>query len=133
MKLTAAFTKAIDDVQGRGVIDKPLVSVVVPAYNEAERIGDSLSQILDLKKRLNQDWEILVVDDGSVDQTREVVQSIGEEVKLLINERNMGKGFSVRRGMLAATGNILLFSDADLSTPISEIKKFWNLIHNKGG
>ncbi len=101
------------------------LSVIIPAYNEEGRLGQSLTKIasyLDAKK-IN--YEIIVVDDGSQDNTANLVNEFGNNrIKLLRNSQNMGKGFSVKRGMLAAKKNYVLFSDADLSTPIEELEKF---------
>ena len=103
------------------------LSVVVPAYNEEERLPTSLSSIETyLKTRALRGYEILVVDDGSTDRTAECVQEFAQahpEVTLLRNGANRGKGFSVRHGMLAAGGDWALVTDADLSAPISELAK----------
>jgi dolichyl-phosphate beta-glucosyltransferase len=108
------------------------LSVIIPAFNEQERIADSMYAIKDYLSAQPYHSEIIVVDDGSHDMTLEVVRCIdiyGKEIKeqdeslLLENIKNVGKGFSVARGMLKARGQIVLFSDADLSTPIEEIEK----------
>ena len=108
------------------------LSVIIPAYNEQERIADSLYIIKDYLSAQNYRSEIIVVDDGSSDLTMEIVKFIdiyGREIKeqdegtLLENIKNVGKGFSVARGMIKARGKVVLFSDADLSTPIEEVEK----------
>lgn len=108
------------------------LSVIIPAYNEQERIADSLYIIKDYLSLQNYRSEIIVVDDGSSDLTMEIVKFIdiyGREIKeqdegtLLENIKNVGKGFSVARGMIKARGKMVLFSDADLSTPIEEVEK----------
>src|SRR5262249_18035052 len=102
------------------------LSVVIPAYNEEGRIGDTLDRILGYLARQTYDAEIIVVDDGSRDGTAEIVTRAGGKappVQLLRNSRNRGKGFSVRVGFLRARGEYVLFSDADLSTPIEEVAK----------
>lgn len=100
------------------------ISIVIPAFNEAFRIGSSLDSMIEYLSRHFERYEILVVDDGSTDRTVEVVEGFsGAPVRCLKNESNRGKGFSVRRGMLAARHDPVLFSDADLSTPIEEIGK----------
>jgi len=102
------------------------LSVVIPAYNEEVRLGYSLPVILDYLNRQSYTWEILVVDDGSSDHTSGVVERVGlPNVRVIRNNPNRGKGFSIRRGMLEAKGQWRLFSDADLSTPIEELDKFW--------
>jgi glycosyltransferase involved in cell wall biosynthesis len=103
------------------------LSVVVPAYNEEQRLPASLTSIETyLQTRPLTDYEILVVDDGSTDGTARCVQEFARDhrnVRLLSNESNRGKGFSVRHGMLASQGAWVLFTDADLSAPISELPK----------
>src|SRR5947209_6486153 len=97
----------------------PYISIVIPAYNEENRIGQSLETVFAFFRREGIDHEIVVVNDGSRDRTADVVASIfrGSEHGVLIdNRQNQGKGFSVRNGMLAARGQYLIFSDADLST-----------------
>lgn len=102
------------------------LSVVVPAYNEEERLGRSLPVILEYLRSQPYTWEIVVVDDGSRDRTSEVARAADcEHVRVVRNEPNRGKGYSIRRGMLEAVGQWRLFSDADLSTPINELDGFW--------
>ena len=102
----------------------PALSVIVPAFNEATRIGPSLGRIVSYLDRLGDPYEVIVVDDGSRDRTRDVVGEVGRDaprVRLLPLERNQGKGAAVRAGVLASSGREVLFSDADLSTPIEEL------------
>jgi dolichyl-phosphate beta-glucosyltransferase len=101
-------------------------SIVLPAYNESERIASTLDRIL--AHAGQQDWqvEIIVVNDGSTDGTPKIVDDYGKKypmLRLLQNPGNRGKGYSVRHGMLHAQGDVLLFSDADLSSPITETDK----------
>lgn len=97
------------------------VSFIIPAYNEAERIGRSLEKALAYFADRDYTWEILVVDDGSRDATPEIVGQFADRgVRLLRQPRNMGKGAAVRRGMLEGKGECRIFSDADFSTPIEE-------------
>jgi dolichyl-phosphate beta-glucosyltransferase len=101
----------------------PFLSVVVPAYNEAQRIGRSLGAIHWYLASKGYTAEVIVVDDGSSDETVNVVAGIIEpwpSFRLLRNESNRGKGYSVRRGVLAARGDYVLFTDADLSAPIDQ-------------
>lgn len=98
--------------------------MVVPAYNEQGRIGESLCKIRDYMLGRGLEFEIIVADDGSVDSTPEIVRGVGaadQRVVLSRSERNQGKGAAVRRGVRASRGDVVLFSDADLSTPIEEI------------
>lgn len=105
---------------------EPFLSVVVPAYNESERLPLTL---LDMDRYLSASgfsYEILVVDDGSTDNTVEIVNKMAETIpnlSLISNEKNMGKGAAVRRGMLAVSGEYRLFSDADNSTSLEEFAK----------
>jgi dolichyl-phosphate beta-glucosyltransferase len=103
------------------------ISVVIPAFNEDARIPPTLRRIDEYLKEHAYKFEIIVVDDGSSDGTADVVLGESERMKsirLLRNESNRGKGFSVRRGVLSANHELVLISDADLSTPIEEIEKF---------
>lgn len=95
------------------------VSIVLPAYNEESCIGRSLERILDFCHRELSDWEVLVVDDGSSDATAQIAGRFAG-VRCLRNEENRGKGHTVRRGMMEAVGDVILFTDVDLSTPIEE-------------
>jgi len=97
------------------------LSVVIPAYNEALRLPATLARLHEhLSGRAH---EILVVDDGSSDATGEIALRAGGAVRVLRHEPNRGKGYAVRRGMLAAAGARRLMSDADLSTPIEELAR----------
>lgn len=107
------------------------ISIVVPAYNEARRILPSLQRIFAYMDAAHPDFELLVVDDGSSDGTAETVrQSFGErrELQILGYGDNRGKGFAVRYGALRAQGELVLFSDADLSTPIEDLDKMLPLM-----
>lgn len=106
-------------------------SLVIPAYNESNRIRPTLDAILRHVQEQNWDAEIVVVDDGSRDDTADVIRAYEREhaqVRLVQNPGNRGKGFSVRNGMLHARGEICLFSDADLSSPITEAQKLFDAV-----
>lgn len=108
--------------------DNIKISIVIPAYNEELRIAKTLEQVMQQPFLRNFDLEVVVVDDGSRDQTSSVVRSAMQQypkIRLVQNERNLGKGFSVRRGMMAAEGDFLFFADADNSTPIEEFYKLF--------
>jgi dolichyl-phosphate beta-glucosyltransferase len=100
------------------------LSVVVPAYNEERRLAPGLRQALEYLARRREPFELLVVDDGSRDETARVAESFaGQGVRVVRHERNRGKGAAVRTGLLASRGRKVLISDADFSTPIEEIEK----------
>jgi dolichyl-phosphate beta-glucosyltransferase len=106
-------------------------SLVIPAYNESSRIRPTLDKTLRHIGEQKWDAEIVVVDDGSRDDTAEIVREYARthpQVRLVQNPGNRGKGFSVRNGMLHASGDICLFSDADLSSPIAEAEKLFAAI-----
>lgn len=101
------------------------LSVIIPAYNEEQRIRDTLHMMQAYLQRQPYTAEIIVVDDGSQDGTASLVRAFDTSppcISLLQNDRNRGKGFSVRQGFLHAGGDYLLFSDADLSTPIEAVE-----------
>ena len=101
-----------------------MLSVVIPAWNEEARIGSTLEAIAGYLDALREDYEVLVVDDGSSDGTGRVVEAAGgRRVRLLRLPENRGKGAAVRAGVLASRGDEILFSDADLATPIGELPK----------
>ena len=107
------------------------ISIVIPAFNEAARIGRTLEKIKQHLGETSCNGEVLVVDDGSTDSTTEIVRKHGETwsaLRLIQNPANRGKGFSVRNGALQACGEIILFTDADLSAPITELPKLVNPI-----
>ena len=107
------------------------LSVVVPAYNEEKRIGPTLDRIRAYLARQPWPGEIVVVDDGSMDRTAARAEDALRgmpEARVLSRSANRGKGASVKEGVLAARGAFVLFTDADLSTPIEELDKFWPLM-----
>jgi len=109
----------------------PELSIVIPAYNEEARLPRALALIRDYlssRKMGAEEAEIIVVDDGSTDGTAQIVQEWSRQfpsMRLVSNEQNHGKGYSVRHGMLEARGRIALFTDADLSAPIEEADKLF--------
>jgi dolichyl-phosphate beta-glucosyltransferase len=129
------FEDSSGALSNRGIAE-PELSIVIPAYNEEKRIGRTLECIrarftegfsgLDLN-----DIEVLVVDDGSVDGTAQVVENYAKEMtslRLVSNGKNRGKGYSVRHGMLEAKGRLALFMDADLSFSMDEAEKLLSIL-----
>ncbi len=109
------------------------LSIVIPAYNEEARLPATLRRIAEYLRAGGRSAEVIVVDDGSRDRTAEVARSFAAEfpsLRVLSNGGNRGKGFSVRRGALEATGGIILFTDADLSAPIEEADKLFAALDN---
>jgi dolichyl-phosphate beta-glucosyltransferase len=92
----------------------PFLSVVIPAYNEAERIVPTIGAIASHLSNLGFAWDLIISDDGSTDQTVALVEDLRlPNLRLLKAPRNGGKGSAVQRGMLAARGRYILFADAD--------------------
>lgn len=101
------------------------LSLIIPAYNEADRIQATLESTEAYLNEQGYDYEIIVVDDGSTDATQQVVRDTHPEVHLESYGENRGKGYAVRHGMAIAKGEFRLFSDADSSTPVDELEKVW--------
>lgn len=123
-----AYTAGMRPTPGR-----PQYSIIVPAYNEELRIGVTLQRLLDHLQEQQWSAEIIVVDDGSRDETPVIISRFAElhlEVRLVHNPGNCGKGFAVRNGMLHARGSFVLFTDADLSSPICEASKLFSALEN---
>lgn len=112
----------------------PVLSVVIPAYNEEQRLPATLDAVQSWLERAPFDWEVLVVDDGSKDRTVEVARQCfrSDRCRVLVAERNAGKGAAIRRGMLAARGRYRLFTDADNSTPIEEARLLLRRMRRSG-
>lgn len=130
--LEAPLSRKLEEQTAPLPAEHVYLSVVIPAHNEQERIADSLHRVKEYLRDRPYRSEIIVVDDGSSDLTTEVVKTIdiyGQEIheqkpgELLENIKNVGKGFSIARGLLKARGQIVLFTDADLSTPIEDVEK----------
>jgi dolichyl-phosphate beta-glucosyltransferase len=106
-------------------------SIVIPAYNEGERLRATLEKVIAYVRGRNWNAEIIVVNDGSTDNTLKIVQEFTDRepaVRLFENRSNRGKGYSVANGMMNARGDIIVFSDADLSSPIEEMPKLLTAI-----
>lgn len=113
----------------------PTLSIIIPAFDEQERLGGSVRKILGYINNEKLNAELIIVDDGSRDRTAEVGEKVCAEfpeiqTKVIRYEENRGKGYAVKTGLLAAEADIALFSDADLSTPIEELPKLIEPIAN---
>ena len=111
----------------------PYLSIVIPAYNESARIEQTLERVMNCVEAQRWDAEVLVIDDGSADDTREIVQREMQRyprLHLVSNPGNRGKGYSVRNGLLQAAGEIVMFTDADLSAPMEEAERLIAAIEN---
>ena len=111
------------------------LSIIIPAYNEAVRLGKTLETVVDYMRRNHPQGELIVVDDGSSDETATLARQLlaGRDplrTSVISYKSNLGKGRAVRLGLLAARGEVALFSDADLSTPITEAPKLFEPILN---
>ncbi|MBV9670537.1 MAG: glycosyltransferase family 2 protein [Acidobacteriales bacterium] len=108
-----------------------MYTIVIPAYNEGQRLGPTLDKILSFVAKMQWDTEVIVVNDGSKDNTVEIVQAYAANypsVRLVQNPGNRGKGYAVKHGMLSGKGRIMLMTDADLSSPIEESLKLFAAI-----
>jgi dolichyl-phosphate beta-glucosyltransferase len=104
------------------------LSVIIPAYNEEKRLPKTLREIDEYLRKQNYESEIIIISDGSKDRTCEVVENLKFKIlnlRLICEKINRGKGYGVKIGMLNAKGKYRLFTDADNSTPINQIEKFW--------
>jgi dolichyl-phosphate beta-glucosyltransferase len=111
-------------------MNDPQLSVIIPAFNEEERLGPTLTKVTSYLNAQSYEWELLVVDDGSRDRTSDLVSALEQKdrrVRLVRNKTNQGKCSSVRSGMVLARGQYRVFTDADLSTPIEEVARFMTL------
>jgi glycosyltransferase involved in cell wall biosynthesis len=117
--------------RGDAAMEHPRLSIVIPAYNECLRIESTLKRVMDCVRDCNWDAEVLVVDDGSTDETAAIVQrwmQTNPRLHMVKNPGNKGKGYSVRNGLLQAAGEIVMFTDADLSAPMEEAERLMDAI-----
>ncbi|MCL5795734.1 MAG: glycosyltransferase family 2 protein [Patescibacteria group bacterium] len=107
------------------------LSIIIPIYNEESRIKPTLEKVLDYFRHAKYDWQIILVNDGSSDQSEQIIKKDIEgfaNISLISYAKNQGKGYAVRQGVAAAKGQYILFMDADMSTPIEEISKLLAVI-----
>jgi dolichyl-phosphate beta-glucosyltransferase len=126
VRLPLALARARKKRAAEQPVEGPLLSVVVPAYNEADRLPRYLPDVIEFCSALPEGGEVLVVDDGSQDSTAAYVESLAAcapVLRLVRQSRNMGKGAAVRRGVMEARGQYILFADADGATPIAEASR----------
>jgi dolichyl-phosphate beta-glucosyltransferase len=115
------------------------LSVVIPAYNEAARLPSSLQKVVDYLESRDYPYEVIVVDDGSADNTADLGEDFARSAEVrnqkseirVIRNPHRGKGYAVRTGMLAAQGHYILYSDADFSAPIEEVEKLLSFLQGK--
>lgn len=113
--------------------NRVMLSLVIPAYNEEKRLSGSLSRVVEYLEARGEPFEVVVVDDGSNDRTADLVKAEARRhrsVRLVSHDRNRGKGYAVRTGIFAARGDYIIFSDADLSTPIETTDEFMEHLTN---
>ncbi len=110
----------------------PYLSLIIPAYNEAKRIAETVATVRDYLDLMGKPYEIIVVDDGSTDSTAEVLSEISD-IEVISYQPNHGKGYAVRQGMLASHGDYAAFTDVDLSAPIDELSKLFESIESGAG
>jgi len=111
--------------------DKIGISVVIPAYNEEKRIGQTISEIRSYLKSKKYSYEIIVVDDGSTDGTLNILKDMLTSDLRIITITKVGKGTAVKEGILSANHELVFFMDADLSTGVQEITKFINIFQKE--
>ena len=114
---------------------EPFLTIVVPAFNESSRLGGSLESIRSYAGSRTSILEVIVVDDGSRDRTPELLAEFASHfpaMRVLRNEQNRGKGYTVRRGVLEARGEFVAFTDADLSAPVEDVDQLLRALESSG-
>ena len=124
---------AHEESKTKPIIRDVYLSIIIPAFNEEDRILPTIGAIASHMASLGFPWELIIADDGSTDDTVDVIKRLDlANLRVLQAEQNEGKGSAVRRGMLAARGRYILFDDADNSTPIEELQKLLRKVDQDG-
>lgn len=112
---------------------RPYLSIIIPVYNEEQRINKTFQELESYFKDKKYGFEVILVNDGSSDQTKAIIEKYCQNhpnYQLLNYVQNQGKGFAVRQGMLKAQGQFILFTDADFSTPLNQLDKLMSYIQD---
>lgn len=111
---------------------KPFLSIIIPLYNEQERLN-KLAKVYKFLNCQKFDYEVILINDGSTDNTLKTVNKLTDKFEFILEtyEKNRGKGFAIKKGIMAAKGRYLLFTDIDLSTPLEEFNKFLPFLKTK--
>src|SRR5262245_35363405 len=128
-KLKYGSTSKSEKLQDLGL--RHDISIIIPVYNEELKISTVLTHLKDVLNQSNLDYEIIVINDGSIDKTQQVVlqeRELDSRVKLLTYEKNRGKGYAVRLGVLSSNGDVVLLLDGDLDISPFEIREYMNQI-----
>lgn len=104
------------------------LSVIIPAFNEEPNLELAINEVSDFLSKNVLDFEIIVINDGSIDRTEEIANKYLDKIRYFKNEENMGKGYTVKRGVYLAKKEKILFLDADLSTPVSDVLKLYQYV-----
>ncbi len=126
-----SFTPGLDAFFAADEDERIDLSVIIPAYNEERRLPQTLDSVNTYLQQRSYSYEVIVVDDGSDDRTSQIVRNFQKNQPrfgLIVLPRNKGKGCAVRTGVLHSRGRFVIFTDADLSTPIEELEKLWPLL-----
>lgn len=125
-------TDTIQISNRRRLLSRPFLSIIIPAFNEEQRIGNTIQKIVTYLRNQPYSWEILIVDDGSTDRTANLANDCATKTGPVRVESipHSGKGWAVRHGMLAAQGDLRFMCDADLSMPIKHIDNFIGPMHD---
>ncbi len=108
-----------------------MISLIIPVYNEANHLENTVKTVESYMKKNFNSWEIIISEDGSTDNSYEIGQKLAKKnkkIKILHSEKRLGKGGGIKHGIKASKGDIIIFYDADMAVPVTEIKKHLNLL-----